>query len=79
LVKYFDTRSLSGLRVEHATVTTDITHQDRGELQVQVTSPSGTTAAALSVLMQSPHGLAELMAAATAAAHHRSIELRGGS
>jgi len=31
------------------------------------------------VLMQSPHGLAELMAAATAAAYHRSIELRGGS
>jgi subtilisin-like proprotein convertase family protein len=43
LVKYFDTRSLSALRVEHATVTVDITHQDRGELQVQVTSPSGTT------------------------------------
>jgi subtilisin family serine protease len=43
LVKYFDTRSLSGLRVEHATVTVDITHQDRGELEVQVTSPSGTT------------------------------------
>lgn len=46
------------------------------ELRQQVTSPAGTTAAALSVLMQSPHGLAELMAAATAAAHHRSIELR---
>ena len=49
------------------------------ELRQQVTSPAGTTAAALSVLMQSPHGLAELMAAATTAAHHRSIELRGGS
>jgi pyrroline-5-carboxylate reductase len=46
------------------------------ELRQQVTSPAGTTAAALGVLMQSPHGLAELMAAATAAAHHRSIELR---
>jgi len=43
LVKYFDTRSLSGLRVEHATVTTDITHPDRGELQIQLSSPSGTT------------------------------------
>ena len=43
LVKYFDTRSLSGLRVEHATVTTDINHSDRGELQIQLTSPSGTT------------------------------------
>jgi subtilisin-like proprotein convertase family protein len=42
LVKYFDTRSLSGLRVEHATVTADITHEDRGELQIQLTSPAGT-------------------------------------
>jgi pyrroline-5-carboxylate reductase len=42
-----------------------------------VTSPAGTTAAALGVLTQSPHGLAELMAAATTAAYHRSIELRG--
>lgn len=49
------------------------------ELRQQVTSPAGTTAAALGVLMQSPHGLAELMAAATAAAHHRSIELRGAA
>jgi pyrroline-5-carboxylate reductase len=49
------------------------------ELRQQVTSPAGTTAAALGVLTQSPHGLAELMAAATAAAHQRSIELRGGS
>ena len=43
LVKYFDTRSLSGLRVEHATITTDITHASRGELEIQVTSPDGTT------------------------------------
>ena len=43
LVKYFDTRSLSGLRVEHATVTTDISHPSRGELEIQLTSPSGTT------------------------------------
>lgn len=43
LVKYFDTRSLSGLRVEHATVTTDITHPSRGELEIQLTSPDGTT------------------------------------
>jgi subtilisin family serine protease len=43
LVKYFDTRSLSGLRVEHATVTTDIAHPSRGELEIQLTSPSGTT------------------------------------
>jgi len=43
LVKYFDTRSLSGLRVEHATVTTDISHPSRGELEIQLTSPDGTT------------------------------------
>ena len=43
LVKYFDTRSLSGLRVEHATVTTDISHPSRGELEIQLTSPVGTT------------------------------------
>ena len=42
-VKYFDTRSLSGMRVEHATVTTDISHPSRGELQIQLTSPAGTT------------------------------------
>ena len=43
LVKYFDTRSLSGLRVEHATVTTDITHPSRGDLEIQLTSADGTT------------------------------------
>jgi len=43
LVKYFDTRSLGGLRVEHATVTTDISHPSRGELEIQLTSPAGTT------------------------------------
>jgi subtilisin family serine protease len=43
LIKYFDTRSLSGLRVEHATVTTDITHPSRGELEIQLTSADGTT------------------------------------
>lgn len=43
LVKYFDTRSLSGLRVEHATVTTDISHPSRGELEIQLTSADGTT------------------------------------
>jgi hypothetical protein len=32
-----------GLRVEHATITTDISHPSRGELEIQLTSPDGTT------------------------------------
>lgn len=41
-VRRFDTRQLAGLRVEHATVTVDIDHPDRGELEIQLTSPEGT-------------------------------------
>ena len=42
LVKYFDTRSLSGLRVEHATLTVDIPDLPAGEQVIELTSPSGT-------------------------------------
>ena len=42
LVKYFDTRSLSGLRVEHATLTVDIPNLPAGEQVIELTSPSGT-------------------------------------
>jgi len=44
LVRYFDTRGSSqpNLRVEHATVTTDLSHPSRGELQIELTSPGGT-------------------------------------
>jgi subtilisin-like proprotein convertase family protein len=44
LVRYFDTRGSSqpNLRVEHATVTTDLSHPSRGELQIDLISPGGT-------------------------------------
>jgi pyrroline-5-carboxylate reductase len=49
---------------------------DPASLRQNVTSPRGTTAAALEVLM-GPHGLAELMARAVAAATQRSRQLAG--
>ena len=49
---------------------------DPASLRQNVTSPGGTTAAALQVLM-GPHGLAELMARAVAAAAERSRQLAG--
>ena len=48
--------------------------EDPGTLRKQVTSPNGTTAAALGVLMGEP-GLRDLMIRAIAAATKRSIEL----
>ena len=42
LVKYFDTRSLSGLRVEHATLMVDIPDLPAGEQVIELTSPAGT-------------------------------------
>jgi len=44
-------------------------------LREQVTSPNGTTAAALAVLMAQPGGLEDLLKAAVAAAKDRSIAL----
>ncbi|WP_457579682.1 pyrroline-5-carboxylate reductase [Ensifer canadensis] len=44
------------------------------ELRQQVTSPNGTTAAALEILMAEP-GLADLVKRAAAAAHRRALEL----
>lgn len=49
---------------------------DLAELRKNVTSPAGTTAAALSVLMR-PDGLESLMVTAVAAATQRSKELAG--
>jgi pyrroline-5-carboxylate reductase len=45
-------------------------------LRRNVTSPGGTTAAALAVL-QAPEGLNDLMARATAAARARAAEMAG--
>jgi pyrroline-5-carboxylate reductase len=50
---------------------------DPGQLRVDVTSPGGTTAAALAVLMQEGDGLPALVARAVAAAARRSRELAG--
>ena len=47
---------------------------DPQQLRVNVTSPGGTTAAALDVLM-SENGLGDLMRRATQAAAHRAAEL----
>jgi pyrroline-5-carboxylate reductase len=46
-------------------------------LRQNVTSPGGTTAAALEVLMSEPHGLKALMRDAVAAAKRRAEELSG--
>ena len=42
LVKYFDTRTRSALRVEHATLTVDIPNLPAGEQVIELTSPAGT-------------------------------------
>jgi pyrroline-5-carboxylate reductase len=47
-----------------------------GQLRVNVTSPGGTTAAALAIL-QAPDGLDALLKQAVAAAHRRAGELAG--
>ncbi len=49
--------------------------QDPALLRAQVTSPNGTTAAALSVLMRPGAGLTELVTEAVEAARKRSVEL----
>ena len=54
----------------------DRTGEDPAELRRQVTSPGGTTEAALKVLM-GEHGLWPLAAEAVAAAVKRSKELGG--
>ena len=51
---------------------------DPAKLRRDVTSPGGTTAAALAVLMVEPGGLADLMRHAVAAAAERSRVLAGG-
>ncbi len=50
---------------------------DAGTLRQNVTSPGGTTAAALEVLMRDPNGMKALMREAVAAAKRRAEELAG--
>jgi pyrroline-5-carboxylate reductase len=51
--------------------------ESAADLRRNVTSPGGTTAAALAVLMREPDGMADLLREAVAAAAARSRELRG--
>ncbi len=53
----------------------DASPLDAGTLRQNVTSPGGTTAAALAVLMRDPQGLKDLMTEAVAAAKTRGREL----
>lgn len=54
-----------------------VSDEDAATLRQNVTSPGGTTAAALEVLMADDDGLAQLMRRAVAAAARRSRELAG--
>ena len=51
--------------------------EDPGQLRINVTSPQGTTAAALEVLMDPDNGFPELLRRGIAAAANRSRELAG--
>jgi pyrroline-5-carboxylate reductase len=68
------------LRLARATIegAGELLHQsdlDASQLRINVTSPQGTTAAALDQLMREQNGLAELMSRAMTAARDRSEEL----
>lgn len=68
------------MRLARATVAgagalAEVTDSDPAKLRQDVTSPRGTTAAALQVLMDTETGLSPLMARAVAAAAQRSREL----
>ena len=56
----------------------DASDESAATLRVNVTSPGGTTAAALDLLMDDSQGLPPLMARGVAAAANRSRELSGG-
>ena len=55
----------------------DSSEETAETLRQNVTSPGGTTAAALNVLMDQKSGLPELMTRAVEAARKRSVELAG--
>ena len=69
-------RDLARATVAGAGALLDASPADAAELRRNVTSPGGTTAAALDVLMR-PDGLGALMREAVAAARRRAGELSG--
>lgn len=69
--------ALARATVAGAGTLADSTDRPPSDLRVDVTSPGGTTAAALAVLMADEDGLAGLMRRAVAAAAARSRELAG--
>ncbi|MCJ2058230.1 pyrroline-5-carboxylate reductase [Methylobacterium sp. J-048] len=69
-------QALARATVAGAGALLDASPEEAAELRRNVTSPGGTTAAALDVLMR-PDGLAPLMREAVAAAKRRAAELAG--
>ncbi|MCJ2127085.1 pyrroline-5-carboxylate reductase [Methylobacterium sp. J-077] len=69
-------RTLARATVAGAGALLDASPDEAADLRRNVTSPGGTTAAALDVLMR-PDGLAPLMCEAVAAAKRRAAELAG--
>ncbi|MCC7321090.1 MAG: pyrroline-5-carboxylate reductase [Rubellimicrobium sp.] len=71
-------RRLARATVAGAGALLDASDEEAGQLRRNVTSPAGTTAAALAVLMDEAHGLPPLMRAAVHRARLRSEELGRG-
>jgi pyrroline-5-carboxylate reductase len=69
-------QALARATVSGAGALLEASPEEAAELRRNVTSPGGTTAAALDVLMR-PDGLAPLLRAAVAAARRRAAELAG--
>lgn len=71
-----DAKALARSTVIGAAALMEASHEEPAELRRQVTSPAGTTEAALNVLL-GEHGLPPLMRETVAAAQRRSKELGG--
>jgi pyrroline-5-carboxylate reductase len=66
---------LAKATVAGAGVLAELAYEDPAQLRVNVTSPNGTTQAALNVLMDPAHGFPPLLEKAVNAATVRSREL----
>lgn len=79
LVRYFDTRGASqpNLRVEHATVTMDLSHPSRGELEIQLTSPGGTVSRLAEAHVSDPDDPADYPGWTFSTVHHWGEDSRG--